>query len=68
MLGVLNLGGWNENPAVEIGEHPFGPSLGKIYTDDAEVLWTDLLNTGTDHPTGFVEALGAEERFLDLQC
>ena len=34
-LGVLNLGGWNENPAVEIGEHPLGPGLGAIDTDDA---------------------------------
>ena len=58
-LGVLNLGGWDEDPAVEIGEHPFGPSLGTIDTDDTEVLRADQLDTGTDHATGLVDGLGS---------
>ena len=58
-LGVLNLGGWNENPAVEIGEHPLGPSLGTIDTNDTEVLRADPLDTWTDHATSLVNALGS---------
>ena len=64
---MLNLGGWNENPAVEIGEHPLGPSLGTIDTNDTEVLRADPLDTWTDHAMSLVNALGAaQERFLDL--
>jgi hypothetical protein len=56
-LGVLNLGGWDEDAAVEIGEHPFGPSLGTIDTDDTEVLRSDRSDTGTDHATSLVDGL-----------
>ena len=56
-LGVLNLCGWDEDAAVEIGEHPFGPSLGTIDTDDTEVLRADPLDTGTDHATRLVDGL-----------
>ena len=67
-LGVLNLAGWNENPAIEIGEHPFGPSLGTIDTDDTEALWADHLDTGTDHSTGLVDSLGSgREAFLGFR-
>ena len=58
-LGVLNLGGWDEDAAVKIGEHPFGPSLGTIDTDDTEVLRSDPLDTGTDHATSLVDGLGS---------
>jgi hypothetical protein len=64
---VLNLGGWNENTAVEIGEHPLGPSLGTIDTDDTEVLRADRLDTGTDHATRLVDGLGSGKgTFLGL--
>ena len=70
MLGVLNLGGWDEDAAVKIGEHPFGPKLGTIDTDDTEVLRSDPLDTGTDHATSLVDGLGSGSggRFLDLGC
>ena len=61
-LGVLNLGGWDEDAAVTRGEHPFGPSLGTIDTDDTEVLRADPLDTGTDLPTSLVDGLRSGER------
>src|SRR5512140_1737133 len=58
-LGVLNLGGWDEDAAVKIGEHPFGPSLGTIDTDDTEMLRSDPMDTGTDHATSLVDGVGS---------
>jgi hypothetical protein len=39
---VSDLGARNQDVAVEIGEHPFGPRLGTIDADDAEVLGANL--------------------------
>jgi len=39
---VFNNGGFDDDPAVEIAEHPFGTSLGAIDRDDAEVFRSDL--------------------------
>ena len=34
--------------AEEVGQHPFGPGLGTIDSHDAEVLRTDLLDSGME--------------------
>ena len=66
-LGVLNLGGWDEDAAVKIGEHPFGPSLGSNHTDDTEVLGSTLWTRGLITPRALWMVWGAgAERFLDL--
>lgn len=44
LLVVFDHGGWDEDAAVEIGEHPLGTSLGTIHGHDTEVLGADLLN------------------------
>src|SRR6266566_5403575 len=44
-LVMLNLGGRDEDAAVEIGEHPLRAYLGTIDSYDAEVLGTGLLDT-----------------------
>jgi hypothetical protein len=59
-LGVINLNGWNEEPAVEIREHPLRPSLGTIDTDDTKVLRADRLDAGTDHTARLVNGLRSE--------
>src|SRR5436305_3582553 len=45
-LVVLNLGGRDQDAAVEIGEHPLGACLGTIDSHNAEVLGTGLLDAG----------------------
>ena len=37
-MRVFDLSGFDEEAAVEVGEHPLGPGLGTIDADDAEVL------------------------------
>src|ERR1700741_3194014 len=41
---VGDLGGRHEDLAIEVGQHPFGPRLGAIDADDAEVFGPDLLH------------------------
>ena len=41
---MLDLGRRHEHTAVEIGERPFGPGLGTIDANDAEMLRPDLLD------------------------
>ena len=41
---MLNLGGRDQDAAVEIGEHPLGACLGTIDSHDAEMLRPGLLN------------------------
>ena len=55
---VFDLSGCNEEAAVEVGEHPLGPGLGTIDADDAEVLRSDGLDPGSDHPARLVDGLG----------
>ena len=44
LLVVFDHAGWDEDAAVEIGEHPLGTSLGTIHGHDTEVLGADLLD------------------------
>ena len=46
MAIVLEHRGRNENAAIEVGQHPFGPGLGTIDSHDAEVVRPDLLDPG----------------------
>ena len=59
---MLDGGGWNEDVAIEIGEHPFGAGLGTIDGDDAEVLRSDLLDPGMDRSRGLGDRGGRRER------
>ena len=47
---VFDHGGWDEDAAVEVGEHPLGASLGTIDGHDAEVLGSDLLDPRMERP------------------
>jgi hypothetical protein len=51
--------GWDEDAAVEIGEHPLGAGLGTIDCDDAEVLRGGVLNPGMERAGGLGDQLGA---------
>src|SRR5262249_4076426 len=57
-LGVLDHGRRHEDPAVEVGQHPFGAGLGAINADDAEVLRPHGLNPGMEGAPGFVDQVG----------
>ena len=46
LAGVFDLGLFDQDAAVEIGEHPFGAGLGTIGGNDAKVLRSDLLDPG----------------------
>lgn len=50
-LLVFNRGGWDENAAVEIGEHEFGTGLGTIEADDAEVFGSNELDARMEDTT-----------------
>jgi hypothetical protein len=58
-LGVRDLDGFDQDLAEEVGEHPLGPGLGAVDTDDAEVLGSDLLDAGMEHPCGLVDFVPA---------
>jgi hypothetical protein len=52
---MLDLGRLDEHAAIAIAQHPFGPGLGAIDGDDAEVLWTDRLHARLDNAVGFAQ-------------
>ncbi len=54
---VSDLGGRDQNIAVEVGKHPFGACLGTIDTDDAEVLRTDFLDPSMHDAIGLLREL-----------
>jgi hypothetical protein len=58
-VGMFDGGGFDEHLAVEVAEHPLGPSFRAIDGDDAEVLWPDVLDPLLDLPPGL-----ADEAFL----
>ena len=58
-LIMLDDGGWDEDSAVEVGEHDFGPSLGAIDAEDAEVLGSDGLDPGMKDSVGLVNGVRA---------
>ena len=60
--GMLDDSWLYENVTIEICEHPFGSGLGTIDGDDAEVLWTDLLDPGVDRSRGLGDRAGRRER------
>src|SRR5580704_8656303 len=49
---VVDLGGWEEDAAVEVGEQELGASLGAVEADDAEVFGPDQLDARMEHPPG----------------
>jgi len=50
--------GWRDDDvAVEVTQHPFGPGLGTIDTDNAEVLGPYLLHPRVDDPARFLQDL-----------
>jgi hypothetical protein len=52
LAGMLDRRRVDEDVAIEIGEHPFGPGLDTIDGDDAEVLGANLLDHGVDGTRG----------------
>jgi len=58
-LIVRDGGRFDEDPAVEIGEHHFGPGLGAIDAEDAEVLGSDGLDPGMEHSVGLLDGVRA---------
>jgi len=55
---MLDDGGWNEDGAEEIGEHPLGACLGTVDADDAEVLGAHLLDPGMEGATRLLHDIG----------
>ena len=53
--GVLQRSRVDENSAVEVGQHEFGTKLGTIDADDAEVFWSDRIDTVGKLASGFLE-------------
>src|SRR5207249_4829385 len=53
-LIMLDDGGRDEDPAVEVGEHDFGAGLGAIDAEDAEALGSDGLDPGMKDSVGLV--------------
>jgi hypothetical protein len=58
-LIMLDDRGWDEDSAVEIGEHDFGPRLGTVDAEDAEVLGSDGLDPGMKDAVGLVDRVRA---------
>ena len=58
-LIMLDDGGRDEDPAVEVGEHDLGPGLGTVDAEDAEVLGSDGLDPGMKDAVGLVNGVGA---------
>ncbi len=52
---MLDDGWFDDDFAVEVGEHPFGASLGAIHRDHRELLWSGLLDSLLDKPTGLAD-------------
>ena len=50
--GMLDDGGFDDDFAIEVTEHPFGPSFSAIDRDDAEVFRPDGLHTLLDLAVG----------------
>src|SRR5262245_33058214 len=46
---MSDLGGWDQNAAIEVSEEELGAALVAIVTDDAEVLGADELDAGVQH-------------------
>ena len=45
---MFNDGWFDDDLAVEVAQHPFGPSFGAVHRDDAEVFRSDLANQVLD--------------------
>ncbi len=57
-LIMLDDGGWDEDPAVEVGEHDLGAGLGTVDAEDAEMLGSDGLDPGMKDSIGLVNGVG----------
>jgi hypothetical protein len=55
---VGDFGGWDEDVAVEVTEHPFEAGFGTIDADDAKVLGPDGLHAGVNDAAGLVNDAG----------
>ena len=45
---MVNDGGFDDDLAVKVTQHPFGPSFGAVHRDDAEVFRSDLAQPGLE--------------------
>jgi hypothetical protein len=54
---VRNVGGWNEDTAVEVSEEELGAKLGAIEADDAEMFGTDLLDAWMQYATRLADVV-----------
>ena len=61
VASVLDGGGWDEDAAVEVGQHPFGSILRTIDADNAEPFGARLLDAGLNDARGLAED-GLRER------
>jgi hypothetical protein len=52
---VVDPGGRKSDMAIEVTQHPFGPGLGRIDGDEADVFGTDLLDTRMDEAPWLLE-------------
>jgi hypothetical protein len=57
-LGVGDFCGRDQDFPIEVCEHPFGPGLGAIDGDDAEVFRADVLDAGMNRAVGLVNLMG----------
>ena len=55
---VGNVGGRNEDTAVEVSEEELGTDLGAVEADDAEVFGPDLLDARMQYATRLADGLG----------
>jgi hypothetical protein len=62
---VLDVGRWDEHPAVEIGEEKLGTHLGAVEAEDAEMIGADSLHARVELPARLgdmeVETTGARK-------
>ena len=52
VAAMLDDGGRNQHPAIEVAQHPLGPILGTVDADDAKPLGSGLLDTGLNYARG----------------
>jgi hypothetical protein len=57
--GVLDLGGREEDTAVEIGQQELGANLGTVEAEDAEVLGADLLDARMEDAPRLTDGAGS---------
>jgi hypothetical protein len=57
--GMSDLGGRNQDAAIEVSEEELGTDLGTVETDDAEMFGSDLLDAGMEDAAGLADRGGS---------